>query len=149
MSLIEIVDHELKRKGFLKTSVSWWRERKDTVDVVQLQKSLYGNSSYINCGICLKTKPPKSMRYGDMEIISRADFSTSPDMEKQKLYQSGFKNFGLTLQESNDVRSALHDCFQMVFQHSESLESVASAISSGKFKKFGIKKEILDAINKL
>lgn len=48
------VDSSLKANNFIKKSGSWYREVDESVMVVNLQKSNYGNTFYINLGVWFK-----------------------------------------------------------------------------------------------
>ena len=49
-----LFDKTLREQGFKKAAGSWYSDRPETVLVVNLQKSQYGYSFYINLGIWLK-----------------------------------------------------------------------------------------------
>lgn len=44
----------LKEKGFKKKAKTWWRQSPDVIQVLNLQKSPYGDNLYVNLGIYLK-----------------------------------------------------------------------------------------------
>jgi hypothetical protein len=46
-------DELAKRAGFTKRSGSWYRRQADTISVLNLQKSQYGPSYYVNLGVWL------------------------------------------------------------------------------------------------
>lgn len=65
LPLESAVAPELKACGFRKKSRTWWREREEVIQVVNLQKSPYGEQLYVNLGVYLKrlgteTAPPEN-----------------------------------------------------------------------------------------
>lgn len=51
------IDEAVKEAGFLRKSTNWYREMNETILVINLQKSNYGDQYYINLGILVKDLP--------------------------------------------------------------------------------------------
>jgi len=55
MLLLErLIAQPLKELGFRKKSRTWWRHNDDTIQVLNLQKSPYGERMYVNLGIYVR-----------------------------------------------------------------------------------------------
>ena len=54
IELVKLIDNEMKRAGFKRKGKNWYLETDETVEVVNLQKSQWGNQYYVNLGILLK-----------------------------------------------------------------------------------------------
>ena len=55
----------LKASGFKKKAKTWWRHSPEVIQVLNLQKSSYGDSLYVNLGVYLRSlgeeqNPPES-----------------------------------------------------------------------------------------
>ncbi len=49
-----LVAPQLKAAGFTKKSRTWWRDAGETVQVLNLQKSSFGERLYVNLGVYIK-----------------------------------------------------------------------------------------------
>jgi hypothetical protein len=68
----------LKTLGFTKKSNSWWRQSQDAVQVLNIQKSQFGERIHINLGIYLKalgteTTPPERRCHVQVRLEDVAD----------------------------------------------------------------------------
>jgi hypothetical protein len=59
------ITSSLKASGFIKKARTWWRYGPDVIQVLNLQKSPYGDNLYVNLGIYVKSlgeeqKPPEN-----------------------------------------------------------------------------------------
>ena len=68
----------LKALGFTKKSDNWWRQSQDAVQVLNIQKSPYGERIYVNLGIYLKalgteTSPPERRCHVRIRLEQIAD----------------------------------------------------------------------------
>lgn len=68
----------LKALGFTKKSDSWWRQSQDAVQVLNIQKSPFGERIYVNLGIYLKalgteTTPPERRCHVQVRLERIAD----------------------------------------------------------------------------
>jgi Domain of unknown function (DUF4304) len=102
---------ELKAAGFRKKGRTWWRERAEVIQVVNLQKSSFGDQLYINLGVYLKrlgteTAPPQNRchigvrceriaKHRHMEIAA----ATSPGQPSENLVSAVLSD-GVTWLES-------------------------------------------------
>jgi hypothetical protein len=78
----------LKSEGFKKKSRTWWIEGDECVSVLNLQKSSWGETYYINCGVVVKhlggnVRPAISSCHleGRMEYLMDNPSSLQPNLE--------------------------------------------------------------------
>ena len=68
----------LKELGFTKKSDTWWRQSEDAVQVLNIQKSQFGERIYVNLGVYLKalgpeTTPPERRCHVQVRLEQIAD----------------------------------------------------------------------------
>lgn len=82
--IIDSIGYCLVSNGYKKKSSSWYKSNSETIFVVDVQKSTWGNQYYINCGVSLKSlssiELPKEIM---CHIRFRVPISTSKT-DKQK-----------------------------------------------------------------
>ncbi len=81
MQLESVISPQLKALGFRKKARNWWRLNADTIRVINLQKSSYGERIYINLGVYLRElgqeeRPPEYRCHirTRLETVVREDF---------------------------------------------------------------------------
>jgi hypothetical protein len=80
--IVDAVASSLKPHGFRKIARSWYMEKPETILIVNVQKSQFGNQFYLNCSVVFRsistTDQPKE-RHGDVRF--RLDAILSPSDE--------------------------------------------------------------------
>jgi Domain of unknown function (DUF4304) len=147
MKIEKLLDSELKIAGFVRAKSFWYRDRTDTYDFVQLQKSRYGPKSYINIGICLKSKPPNELKNDDISIFGRADEVNEASDEQRSAYSFGFSREVSATTEEEHIKSALHNALTCFFSHSESFKTLKKAKANGALDSYLVRRDIYDLIS--
>ena len=77
----------LKSAGFKKKARTWWRSRAAVIQVINIQKSAYGERLYINLGIYVKQfgteqTPPENRCHVQARLERVSDPARQPDVER-------------------------------------------------------------------
>lgn len=139
----------LRTLGFVKKSNNWYLETEETILVVNLQKSQYGEQYYVNCGVTLKSfggDPfPKehlcdirfrlssvvpSEKHEECERALNLENNIFSEEERKIAVTKLFELYGLSL---------LLDC--------KSIASAASAYKTGRLPDWTVSKKIADLMS--
>jgi hypothetical protein len=80
LPLAAVIAPQLKAAGFRKKARTWWRHGDETIQVVNLQKSPYGERLYVNLGVYVtqlgsETSPPENRCHVQARLERVADSS--------------------------------------------------------------------------
>lgn len=120
--LAEVIDSILSRQDFQRKKKSWYLLNEETIEIVDLQKSDYGDSWYINLAIYLRSlgveKYPAEYKSHirsrlEMLVDDREDYesltnlgSTMAEDDRRKRFERYFRGYALPwLNAGRDVSS--------------------------------------------
>lgn len=134
-SLILITSDVLIPKGFKKRGQYWYRQYPEVTEVINIQKSKYSSSCYVNIGVCLNVLMG-SKRFpliNDFDIISRIGrfFPESPHQPYLPITE-----FPLEFQDQASIehyRNVLDVGVERAFSFGHSARDLKAAISNGAF----------------
>ena len=146
--LMAILDQSLREFGFKKKSSSWYRSSNDVVQVVNLQRSQYGNQYYFNCGIGIKGLGlPDFPKEQQCHIRFRAA-SVVPDETRSKIeaiFDLDNDDF-LDDERSREALSLVEEVLLPILNRCSSKNGIIDSIKNGVFVRAMIHKDIKDLI---
>ncbi|MBK8255163.1 MAG: DUF4304 domain-containing protein [Polyangiaceae bacterium] len=124
--------------GFVRKRDTWYRATEDLIQVLNVQKSRYGQQYYLNLGIWLKplgeVQFPKEnvchvrIRARQLDEATRAEFEKCLDLDS-----------GITPEErENQIRRLVDDVVLPFFARCESIAQIRQVYNSGVLKRAAV-----------
>jgi hypothetical protein len=148
--LYEPVVRWAKQAGFQKRSDSWYRRFPDLVQVLNLQKSQYGDQYYINVGIYVpslgaaKSQWPKEHQ---CHVRARAKSLVSDESNDISRFDSAMnlEDDGVSPEiRAQEIERLLEEHVTTFFDSATNLDDLRNSIRSGALSKALVRRELKD-----
>lgn len=133
--LKKTITESLKKAGFKQQSNAWYRGNELTIFIIELQKSNYGNSYFLNMGIWIKILEDSELPKERLcHIRMRAD-SYFSDIGDQIAGLLDFSESDLNAEKRKEINNLLSDKILPLAAKASAIPSLKELYLSGKLKK--------------
>lgn len=149
--IIDAISSALKTHGFKKKASNWYLHNNETVLLVNLQKSQYGNQFYINGAILVKALLDLEFPQEEKcHIRFRLGTNDTGAPEKRAEILLDLENEFISEDDRKvELENLVIDYILPHLNQCSTLSGIAEVINSGRFKGWAVRKNLQDLIQSL
>lgn len=147
-SIHQVIRESVGEYGFKKKSNSWFFLNSEVTQIINVQKSIYGEAFYINCGIGINQLEPKSFQKEvDCHIRARASsdvFMEDAEREEIKKLLDFSRDDVDYLTRMNKFKYYLDSYILPFFEKYNSLDEIFKAVREKRFSNIPVSREVYE-----